>query len=61
VGARADLRAAYNAKGIRQLYTHQAAAAEAVGAGKNVVIVTADGFGENALLQPAGAGRDSCE
>src|SRR5271165_4064743 len=36
----ADLAAAYNAKGIRQLYTHQTAAAESVHAGKNIVIVT---------------------
>src|SRR5271166_4232981 len=35
-----DLRAAYAAKGIRQLYTHQAAAEGAVHTGKNVVIVT---------------------
>ncbi len=35
-----DLASAYAAKGIRRLYTHQAAAAEAVHAGKNVVIVT---------------------
>ena len=42
----ADLRAAYNAKGIRQLYTHQAAAAEAVHAGKNVVIVTPTASGK---------------
>ena len=42
----ADLRAAYNAKGIRQLYTHQAAAAEAVRAGKNVVIVTPTASGK---------------
>src|SRR5882762_2257847 len=41
-----DLRAAYNAKGIRQLYTHQAAAAEAVHAGKNVVIVTPTASGK---------------
>ena len=34
----ADLQTAYQAKGIRKLYTHQAAAAEAVHAGKNVVI-----------------------
>src|SRR5260370_39648511 len=34
----ADLRAAYNAKGIRQLYTHQAAAAQAVHAGRNGAI-----------------------
>jgi DEAD/DEAH box helicase domain-containing protein len=42
----ADLRAAYNAKGIRQLYTHQAAAAEAIHAGKNVVIVTPTASGK---------------
>jgi len=41
-----DLRMAYNAKGIRQLYTHQAAAAEAVHAGKNVVIVTPTASGK---------------
>ena len=35
-----NLVAAYNAKGIHRLYTHQAAAAEAVHAGKNIVIVT---------------------
>jgi DEAD/DEAH box helicase domain-containing protein len=42
----AELRAAYNAKGIRQLYTHQAAAAEAVHARKNVVIVTPTASGK---------------
>src|SRR6202521_3233584 len=42
----ADLRAAYYAKGIRQLYTHQAAAAEAVHAGKNIVIVTPTASGK---------------
>jgi DEAD/DEAH box helicase domain-containing protein len=41
-----DLREAYQAKGIRQLYTHQAAAAEAVHAGKNVVIVTPTASGK---------------
>jgi DEAD/DEAH box helicase domain-containing protein len=41
-----DLRGAYQAKGIRQLYTHQAAAAEAVHAGKNVVIVTPTASGK---------------
>ena len=41
-----DLRAAYNAKGIRQLYAHQAAAAEAVHTGKNVVIVTPTASGK---------------
>ena len=42
----ADLRAAYAAKGIQRLYTHQAAAAEAVHAGKNVVIVTPTASGK---------------
>jgi DEAD/DEAH box helicase domain-containing protein len=42
----ADLSAAYATKGIRQLYTHQAAAAEAVHAGKNVVIVTPTASGK---------------
>jgi DEAD/DEAH box helicase domain-containing protein len=42
----ADLRAAYNAKGIKQLYTHQEAAAEAVHAGENVVIVTPTASGK---------------
>jgi DEAD/DEAH box helicase domain-containing protein len=41
-----DLRAAYTAKGIRQLYTHQAAAAEAVHASKNVVVVTPTASGK---------------
>src|SRR6267154_4302402 len=56
----ADLAAAYAAKGIRRLYTHQASAAEAVHAGKNVVIVTPTASGKtlcynlpviNAILQ----------
>jgi len=42
----ADLVAAYAAKGIRQLYTHQAIAAEAVHAGKNVVVVTPTASGK---------------
>jgi len=42
----ADLKAAYAGKGIRQLYSHQAAAAEAVHAGKNVVIVTPTASGK---------------
>src|SRR5271170_4701839 len=41
-----DLKAAYAAKGIQQLYTHQAAAAEAVHARKNVVIVTPTASGK---------------
>jgi DEAD/DEAH box helicase domain-containing protein len=42
----ADLAAAYAAKGIRRLYTHQAAAAEAVHSRKNVVIVTPTASGK---------------
>jgi len=42
----ANLVSAYNAKGVRQLYTHQAAAAEAVHARKNVVIVTPTASGK---------------
>src|SRR5215470_10511700 len=41
-----DLRAAYGAKGIQQLYSHQAAAARAVHAGKNLVIVTPTASGK---------------
>ncbi|HEY1482859.1 MAG TPA: DEAD/DEAH box helicase, partial [Candidatus Acidoferrum sp.] len=41
-----DVRGAYNDKGVRQLYTHQAAAAEAVHRGKNVVIVTPTASGK---------------
>jgi DEAD/DEAH box helicase domain-containing protein len=41
-----DLKAAYAAKGIQQLYSHQAGAAEAVHAGKNVVIVTPTASGK---------------
>jgi DEAD/DEAH box helicase domain-containing protein len=41
-----DLTAAYGDKGIRRLYSHQAAAAETVHAGKNVVIVTPTASGK---------------
>ena len=41
-----ELRAAYEAKGIRKLYRHQAAAVEAVHVGKNVVIVTPTASGK---------------
>ena len=41
-----DLRDAYHAKGIRKLYTHQAAAAEAVHAGKDLVVVTPTASGK---------------
>src|SRR5260370_8286445 len=43
---RPDLVSAYAAKGIHRLYTHQADAAEAVHAGKNVVIVTPTASGK---------------
>jgi DEAD/DEAH box helicase domain-containing protein len=43
---RPELTAAYAAKGIAKLYTHQAAAAEAVHAGRNVVIVTPTASGK---------------
>jgi DEAD/DEAH box helicase domain-containing protein len=43
---RKELAAAYSAKGIAQLYTHQAAAAEAVHSGKNVVVVTPTASGK---------------
>jgi DEAD/DEAH box helicase domain-containing protein len=44
--ANEDLRAAYLGKGIRQLYTHQAATAESIHAGKNVVVVTPTASGK---------------
>ncbi len=58
------LREAYAAKGVRQLYTHQARAAEAVHAGRNIVIVTPTASGKtlcynlpvvNAVLENADA------
>ena len=42
----ANLRGAYQAKGIRRPYTHQSAAAEAARAGKNIVIVTPTASGK---------------
>jgi DEAD/DEAH box helicase domain-containing protein len=42
----ADLRAAYKAKSIERLYSHQASAAEAVHDGKNTVIVTPTASGK---------------
>jgi len=42
----ADLVSAYAANGIQRLYTHQAAAAESVHAGKSVVIVTPTASGK---------------
>ena len=44
--AHPHLRDAYRAKGIRKLYTHQAAAAETVHAGKNLVVVTPTASGK---------------
>ncbi len=43
---RPELAAAYEAKGVTQLYTHQAAAAERVRAGRNVVVVTPTASGK---------------
>ena len=43
---RGELRAAYASKGIARPYSHQAAAAEAVHAGKNAVIVTPTASGK---------------
>jgi len=43
---RPKLVAAYSEKGVAQLYSHQAAAAEAVRAGKNIVIVTPTASGK---------------
>jgi DEAD/DEAH box helicase domain-containing protein len=43
---RAELVSAYTAKGVSRLYTHQAAAAENVHAGKNVVMVTPTASGK---------------
>ena len=56
----AELRTAYNAKGIRQLYTHQAAAAETVHTGKSVVIVTPTASGKTLCYNLLRAGCDSC-
>ena len=43
---RGELRAAYESKGIAQLYTHQRAAAEIARAGRNVVVVTPTASGK---------------
>jgi DEAD/DEAH box helicase domain-containing protein len=43
---RPELREAYNAKGIAQLYSHQATTAEFVHNGKNVVVVTPTASGK---------------
>jgi DEAD/DEAH box helicase domain-containing protein len=43
---RPELAAAYHAKGIERLYTHQAAAAELAHAGKNFVVVTPTASGK---------------
>jgi len=43
---KAELAAAYRAKGIEQLYSHQEAAAQLVRAGKNVVVVTPTASGK---------------
>ncbi|HYL62111.1 MAG TPA: DEAD/DEAH box helicase, partial [Candidatus Methylomirabilis sp.] len=43
---RRELAEAYRAKGVAQLYSHQAAAVEQVRAGKNVVAVTPTASGK---------------
>jgi DEAD/DEAH box helicase domain-containing protein len=43
---RPELAAAYGAKGVQQLYTHQAVAAERVHEGRNVVVVTPTASGK---------------
>src|SRR5271170_4190486 len=43
---RPELAAAYSAKGIDQLYSHQAAAAELARGGKNFVVVTPTASGK---------------
>jgi DEAD/DEAH box helicase domain-containing protein len=43
---RPELAAAYRAKGIGQLYSHQAAAAEAARSGRNVVVITPTASGK---------------
>src|SRR6266853_3582988 len=50
--AHADLKAAYAGKGIRQLYSHQAAAADAVHSGKNIVVVTPTASGKTLCYNP---------
>jgi DEAD/DEAH box helicase domain-containing protein len=61
---RPELAAAYRARGVTELYTHQAAAAEHVRAGRNVVVVTPTASGKtlcynlpviNAVLENADA------
>ena len=43
---RPELRKAYEAKGIAQLYSHQAATAELVHGGRNAVVVTPTASGK---------------
>ena len=43
---RPELAAVYRAKGVEELYTHQASAAERIHAGKNVVVVTPTASGK---------------
>ncbi len=45
-GSARNLQAAYAEKGVAELYSHQAAAAEAVHAGRNVVVVTPTASGK---------------
>src|SRR3989442_14830856 len=49
---RPELIAAYRAKGVEQLYTHQAAAGEAIRAGRNVVGGTPTAPGKTNFSNP---------
>ncbi len=57
----ADLRAAYNAKGIRATVHAPGGGCGSGTCGQECGDCDADGFGEDAVLQPAGAERDSGE
>ena len=57
---RRGCRRRWRRAGIEQLYTHQAEAFAHVLGGRNVVIDHADGVGQDALLQRAGAATRSC-
>jgi len=50
--ARPELSAVYRAKGVTQLYSHQALAAETVREGKNIVIVTPTASGKTLCYNP---------
>ena len=49
---RSEVSEAYRAKGIKELYSHQAAAAELVHSGRNVVVVTPTASGKTLCYNP---------